>query len=146
MGENRVLTPAKGGARCDSRLCQNFANIQIFVVQIKSRSSQMMVSEIPRHQTAWIFPGTLQPGKGQRAGRPSNHTIEGTLNAEQPPTAQTRSRNAFSPETVSPPQAPILGIFLRFFTCFHGNSAYLRPCYHALRQPVGAADRAMMHN
>ena len=28
----------------------------------------MMVSEIPRHQTAWIFPGTLQPGKGQRAG------------------------------------------------------------------------------
>ena len=67
MGENKVLTPAKVGARCDSRLCQNFANIQIFVVQIKSRSSQMMVSEIPRHQTAWIFPGTLQPGKGQRA-------------------------------------------------------------------------------
>ena len=22
----------------------------------------------------------------------------------------------------------------------------LRPCYHALRQPVGAADRAMLHN
>ena len=22
----------------------------------------------------------------------------------------------------------------------------LRPCYHALRQPVGAADRARMHN
>ena len=37
-------------------------------------------------------------------------------------------------------------LFSRFFTCFHGNSAYLRPCYHALRQPVGAADRAMMHN
>ena len=37
-------------------------------------------------------------------------------------------------------------LFWRFFTCFHGNSAYLRPCYHALRQPVGAADRAMMHN
>ena len=36
--------------------------------------------------------------------------------------------------------------FAHFFTCFHGNSAYLRPCYHALRQPVGAADRAMMHN
>jgi len=36
--------------------------------------------------------------------------------------------------------------FWRFFTCFHGNSAYLRPCYHALRQPVGAADRAMLHN
>ena len=36
--------------------------------------------------------------------------------------------------------------FARFFTCFHANSAYLRPCYHALRQPVGAADRAMMHN
>ena len=39
-----------------------------------------------------------------------------------------------------------LAFFARFFTCFHGNSAYLRPCYHALRQPVGAADRAMMHN
>jgi len=26
-------------------------------------------------------------------------------------------------------------------TCFHGNSAYLRPCYHALRQPVGASGR-----
>ena len=36
--------------------------------------------------------------------------------------------------------------FFEIFTCFHGNSAYLRPCYHALRQPVGAADRAMMHN
>ena len=48
-----------------------------------------------------------------------------------------------------PPQAPIFWsffLFSRFFTCFHGNSAYLRPCYHALRQPVGAADRAMMHN
>ena len=22
----------------------------------------------------------------------------------------------------------------------------LRPCYHALRQPVGAADRALLHN
>ena len=22
----------------------------------------------------------------------------------------------------------------------------VRPCYHALRQPVGAADRAMLHN
>ena len=37
-------------------------------------------------------------------------------------------------------------LFFAIFTCFHGNSAYLRPCYHALRQPVGAADRAMMHN
>ena len=37
-------------------------------------------------------------------------------------------------------------LFWPFFTCFHGNSAYLRPCYHALRQPVGAADRAMLHN
>ena len=35
----------------------------------------------------------------------------------------------------------IVFLFWRFFTCFHGNSAYLRPCYHALRQPVGAADR-----
>ena len=40
----------------------------------------------------------------------------------------------------------------RFFTiffvkhCFHGNSAYLRPCYHALRHPFGAADRAMLLN
>jgi hypothetical protein len=48
-------------------LCQPFTNIQIFVVQIQSRTSQMMVSEIPRYQPAWIFPGTLQPGKGQRA-------------------------------------------------------------------------------
>ena len=48
-----------------------------------------------------------------------------------------------------PPQAPIFWEFFFFapvFTCFHGNSAYLRPCYHALRQPVGAADRAMLHN
>ena len=29
-------------------------------------------------------------------GRRVLHTMEGTLNAEQPPTAQTRSRNAFS--------------------------------------------------
>ena len=39
--------------------------------------------------------------------------------------------------------------FLRDFLLVfmaHGNSLYLRPCYHALRQPVGAADRAMMHN
>ena len=40
----------------------------------------------------------------------------------------------------------IFFFFFAIFTCFHGNSAYLRPCYHALRQPVGAADRAMMHN
>ena len=45
-----------------------------------------------------------------------------------------------------PPQAPIFSVFLRDFSLFHGNSAYLRPCYHALRQPVGAADRAMLHN
>ena len=48
----------------------------------------------------------------------------------------------------SPPQAPIFlaFFFARFFTCFHGNSAYLRPCYHALRHPFGAADRAMLLN
>ena len=33
---------------------------------------------------------------------------------------------------------------LPYLTCFHGNSAYLRPCYHALRHPFGAADRAML--
>ena len=34
--------------------------------------------------------------------------------------------------------------FARFFTCFMGIR---RPCYHALRQPVGAADRALgLHN
>ena len=37
-------------------------------------------------------------------------------------------------------------IFSAIFYLFHGNSAYLRPCYHALRQPVGAADRALLHN
>ena len=48
----------------------------------------------------------------------------------------------------SPPQAPIFlaFFFARIFTCFYGNSAYLRPCYHALRQPFGAADRAMLLN
>jgi len=47
----------------------------------------------------------------------------------------------------SPPQAPMdFFFFARFFTCFHGNSAYLRPCYHALRHPFGAADRAMLLN
>ena len=30
-----------------------------------------------------------------------------------------------------------------FLLVFMGNLAYLRPCYHALRQPVGAADRAL---
>ena len=45
--------------------------------------------------------------------------------------------------------ADFLGDFFLFcaiFTCFHGNSLYLRPCYHALRQPVGTADRALLHN
>jgi len=49
----------------------------------------------------------------------------------------------------SPPQAPIFWdvfFFRAIFTCFHGNSAYLRPCYHALRHPFGAADRAMLLN
>ena len=48
----------------------------------------------------------------------------------------------------SPPQAPIfLAFFSRdFLLVFHGNSAYLRPCYHALRHPFGAADRAMLLN
>ena len=39
--------------------------------------------------------------------------------------------------------------FLRaFLLVFMGIrcSLYLRPCYHALRQPVGAADRALLHN
>ena len=44
-----------------------------------------------------------------------------------------------------PPQAPIFSrFFARFFTCF--ELGVLRPCYHALRQPVGAADRAMLLN
>ena len=30
-----------------------------------------------------------------------------------------------------------------FLLVFMGNLAFLRPCYHALRQPVGAADRAL---
>ena len=34
--------------------------------------------------------------------------------------------------------ADFFGIFARFFTCFHGNSADLRPCYHALRHPFGS--------
>ena len=29
---------------------------------------------------------------------------------------------------------------------FSWEFGVLRPCYHALRQPVGAADRAMLHN
>ena len=36
--------------------------------------------------------------------------------------------------------------FRAIFYLFNGNSADLRPCYHALRQPVGAADRALLHN
>ena len=43
--------------------------------------------------------------------------------------------------------------FFRFFSSFFSDFYLfswefgdLRPCYHALRQPVGAADRAMMHN
>ena len=49
-----------------------------------------------------------------------------------------------------PPQAPIFsGLFFFFcaiFYLFSRNSPVLRPCYHALRQPVGAADRALLHN
>ena len=29
-------------------------------------------------------------------------------------------------------------------TCIHGNFAYCGQCYHALRHPFGAADRAML--
>ena len=29
---------------------------------------------------------------------------------------------------------------------FSWEFGVLRPCYHALRQPVGAADRALLHN
>ena len=36
--------------------------------------------------------------------------------------------------------------FLRIFYLFSKEFADLRPCYHALRQPVGAADRALLHN
>ena len=39
--------------------------------------------------------------------------------------------------------------FSRFFFFGHFLLVFMgirRPCYHALRQPVGAADRAMMHN
>ena len=48
----------------------------------------------------------------------------------------------------SPPHIflAFFSLFGLFFTCFHGNSAYLRPCYHALRHPFGAADRAMLLN
>ena len=43
--------------------------------------------------------------------------------------------------------ADFFGIFFRaIFYLFHGNSANLRPCYHALRHPFGAADRAMLLN
>ena len=49
-----------------------------------------------------------------------------------------------------PPQAPIFFVFFfflrKFSLVFMGTRRYLRPCYHALRQPVGAADRAMLHN
>ena len=45
------------------------------------------------------FTGPQRSGPALR-GEPETckciHTMEGTLNAEQPPTAQTRSRNAFS--------------------------------------------------
>ena len=36
--------------------------------------------------------------------------------------------------------------FCAMFYLFSRNSPVLRPCYHALRQPVGAADRALLHN
>ena len=47
-----------------------------------------------------------------------------------------------------PPQAPIFQGFLfsAIFYLFSWEFGDLRPCYHALRQPVGDADRAMMHN
>ena len=44
-------------------------------------------------------------------------------------------------------QAPIFSrFFARFFTCFKWELGVLRPCYHALRQPVGAAGRVLLHN
>ena len=48
-----------------------------------------------------------------------------------------------------PPQAPIFsGLFFLFaiLLVFMGIRCILAACYHALRQPVGAADRAMLHN
>ena len=42
-----------------------------------------------------------------------------------------------------PPQAPI---FLHHFLLLFSAPPYLRPCYHALRHPFGAADRAMLLN
>ena len=45
--------------------------------------------------------------------------------------------------------ADFFGIFFLFYAIFYlfsRESPYLRPCYHALRQPVGAADRALLHN
>jgi len=47
----------------------------------------------------------------------------------------------------SPPQAPIfLNFFSRIFYLFSWEFGVLRPCYHALRHPFGAADRAMLLN
>ena len=37
-------------------------------------------------------------------------------------------------------------LFSRMFYLFSWEFGGLRPCYHALRQPVGAADRALLHN
>ena len=40
----------------------------------------------------------------------------------------------------------IFFLFCAIFYFFSKEFAGLRPCYHALRQPVGAADRALLHN
>ena len=43
--------------------------------------------------------------------------------------------------------ADFLEFFRDFLLVFMWEfGVLLRPCYHALRQPVGAADRAMLHN
>jgi len=42
--------------------------------------------------------------------------------------------------------ADFFEIFFEHFYLFSWEFGVLRPCYHALRQPVGAADRALLHN
>ena len=49
------------------------------------------------------------------------------------------------PCTHGPPQAPIFRFFGAIFDLFF-MGIRRTSCYHALRQPVGAVDRAMLHN
>ena len=93
----------------------------------------------PRHHSRSLHAAGQRTALGRRFGRQEHHGARSGGGGEGP-------RRYPCGGAMGPPSPPIFWHFCAIFICFHGNSAYLRPCYHALRHPFGAADRAMLHN